>query len=291
MLGGGARLASALARAPRAKLAAAPLGAGLALITGAGANVVAARTSGGLLLVDGGSEPHARALERFALETLSCQRVHALFNTHWHPAQTGSNELLGREGIEIIAHENTRLWLTRKIVVSWRPGSYGPLPPKALPNKTFYTRAQLLEGDESIDYGYLGQAHTDGDLYAFFRKENVLVGGGVVSGDRWPVLDWQTGGWIGGLVGAFDILIRLANDETRIVPANGPLLTRSDLREQRAMYFTLYQRLVAALNKGLRPEEALALGPANGLKPLWGDPRLFLNEAYRSLWGHFAPNA
>ncbi len=284
-------MVSAFARSPRAELAAVRLGVHLALITGAGANVVAARTPQGLLLVDGGSEPHARALERFALETLSCPRVHTLFNTHWHPAQTGSNERLGREGIEIIAHENTRLWLTRKIVVSWRPGSYGPLTPKGLPNKTFYTHSQLSEDGDRIDYGYLGQAHTDGDLYAFFRKENVLVGGGVVSGDRWPVLDWQTGGWIGGLVGAFDILIRLANDETRIVPANGPLLTRADLKDQRAMYFALYGRLVAALNKGLSPDEAIAAEPAKGLKPLWGDPRPFLDEAYRSLWGHFAPNA
>ncbi len=291
VLGGAARTASALAHTPAAKLAAVPLGDELALITGAGANVVAARTPQGLVLVDGGLNEHAEALQRFALSELSCRRVHALFNTHWHPAQTGSNERLGREGAEIIAHENTRLWLTRKIVVSWRPGSYGPLPPKALPTRTFYTQASLAEGSDNVDYGYLGQAHTDGDLYALFRKENVLVGGGVVSADRWPVLDWQTGGWIGGLVGAFDILIRIADDATRIVPANGPLLTRADLEEQRAMYFTLYERLVDSLRSGQSPDEALARDPAKGFKPLWGNPRPFLLEAFKSLWGHFAPNA
>ncbi len=291
VLGRGARAAVAIAQTPGAKLAAVPLADRLALITGAGANVVAAGTPQGLLLVDGGLEAHAPALQSFALQQLSCRSVHTLFNTHWHPEQTGSNERLGAAGAEIIAHENTRLWLTRKLVVSWRPGSYGPLPPRALPNKTFYTRARLSVGNDNVDYGYLGQAHTDGDLYAFFREENVLVGGGVVSGDRWPVLDWQTGGWIAGLVGAFDILIQVANDETRVVPANGPLLTRADLKEQRAMYFTIYQRLVHSLNKGLSPDEAVALAPAKEFKPLWGDPQPFLVEAFESMWGHFAPNA
>lgn len=291
VLGRGARAASALGQAPAGKLAAIPLADHLALITGAGANVVAASTPQGLLLVDGGLEEHAPQLQRFALQQLSCQRVHMLFNTHWHPEQTGSNERLGREGVEIISHENTRLWLTRKLVVSWRAGSYGPLPPRALPNKTFYTRDRLSTGDDNVDYGYLGQAHTDGDLYTFFRKENVLVGGGVVSADRWPVLDWQTGGWIAGLVGAFDILIQVANDATRVVPANGGLLTRADLKEQRAMYFTIYQRLVHSLNKGLSPDEAVALAPAKEFKPLWGDPQPFLAEAFKSMWGHFAPNA
>jgi hypothetical protein len=42
-----------------------------------------------------------------------------LFNTHWHPEQTGSNETLGKAGAQIIAQENTRLWLTTDVKWPW----------------------------------------------------------------------------------------------------------------------------------------------------------------------------
>jgi hypothetical protein len=67
--------------------------------------------------------------------------VATLFNTHWHPEQTGSNEALGKNGVKIIAHTNTKLWLTRRITVGWRPGAYGPFTGKALPGETFYAKA------------------------------------------------------------------------------------------------------------------------------------------------------
>ncbi len=53
-------------------------------------------------------------------------------------------------------------------------------------------------GAETLCYGYLSQAHTDGDLYVKLAKANVLVTGGVVAGSGWPTADWVTGGWING---------------------------------------------------------------------------------------------
>jgi glyoxylase-like metal-dependent hydrolase (beta-lactamase superfamily II) len=149
----------------------------------------------------------------------------------------------------------------------------------------------MTVGAESVDYGYMAQAHTDGDIYVYFRKANVLMAGGVCSQDRWPVLDYQTGGWIAGLVAALDALIALADDKTRIVPADGALLTRTDLQKQREMYFTLYDRLVKDLTKGMGPLEVVASDPAKELNPQWGDSRPFVNMSFKSLWGHFAPDA
>ncbi len=147
---------------------------------------------------------------KLAPAAVGAKKVHTLVNTHWHPEQTGSNETLGKQGARIIAHENTRLWLTRKsIIVDWAPKPFLALPKAALPNKSFYTTDKLEFGGETIALGHLGQAHTDGDLYAYLPKANVLVAGGVVSSAGWPLMDWQTGGWIGGLVGAYD---RLAED-------------------------------------------------------------------------------
>jgi hypothetical protein len=48
---------------------------------------------------------------------------------------------------------------------------------------------------------------------------------------------------------------------------------------------------VDSLNKGLSPEEAADLQPAKDLNPGWGDARPFVLMGFRSLWGHFAPDA
>jgi cyclase len=280
-----------LASDSKQDIVAIPLGDNLVMLSGAGANVCAARGPDGLVLVDGGLEKHSKELLKTALKTLPACRVTTLFNTHWHPEQTGSNDALGKSGARIIAHTNTKLWLTRRITVGWRPGTYGPFMGKALPAETIYSTAALQIGDEPVEYGYLAQAHTDGDIYVFFRKSNILVGGGVVSADRWPVLDFETGGWIAGLVAGLDSLIKLADDQTRIVPANGPVLTRADLQAQRTAYFTIYDRLVKCLTKGLSPAEALATEPSKGINEQWGDPQPFLVMAFKSLWGHYAPDA
>ena len=46
---------------------------------------------------------------------------------------------------------------------------------KALPTKTFYTDGRMEFGPHEIRYGYLGQAHTDGDIYLHLPKSNVIV--------------------------------------------------------------------------------------------------------------------
>ena len=267
-----------------------PLAAGLVLLSGAGGNVLAANGPQGLVLIDGGRAERSADLIEAALKATSTERVHTLFNTHWHPEQTGSNERLGKSGAKIVAHENTKLWLSRKIVVDWLPGGYGPLPQKALPSETFYKTGALTLGEEAVEYGYLPQAHTDGDIYVHFKKANVLAAGGVASQDRWPVVDYQTGGWIAGLVAGLDRLLKIADDHTRIVPADGALLTKADLHSQRTMYFTIYERLVKCLTSGLGPDEMAATQPAKEFNPQWGEQSAFVTLAFKSLWGHYAPD-
>jgi glyoxylase-like metal-dependent hydrolase (beta-lactamase superfamily II) len=149
----------ALAGDSKEPIVAVPLAEKLFLLSGAGANVVAAGSPDGLVLVDGGLERHSKQLVKTALQATQAHRVATLFNTHWHPEQTGSNEALGRNGVKIIAHTNTKLWLTRRITVGWRAGTYGPFTGKALPGETFYAKADIPIGDEHLEYGYMPGPH------------------------------------------------------------------------------------------------------------------------------------
>lgn len=263
----------------------------LVVFSGAGANCVAVHGSEGVLLIDGGLEERSADLVQAVLTETKSRRVQTLVNTHWHPEQTGSNARLAKSGARIIAHENTRLWLEYPQQEPGHAGTWGPLPAKARPSTTLYSQEKLTFGGEQIELGYLLQAHTDGDIYAFLRESNVLVAGGPVSNEGWPVIDYKTGGWIGGLVEGLKTLASIADDHTVIVPANGPNLTKADLIEQQKMYTAIFDRLQKLLRKGLGPDEVQAEAPTKEFDAKWGDPKQFVDLAFKSLWGHLAPDA
>jgi glyoxylase-like metal-dependent hydrolase (beta-lactamase superfamily II) len=194
-------------------------------------------------------------------------------------------------GAKIIAHENTRLWLQQNIIWPWNNQRFAKLPKIAQPNKTFYTSDKL---DNGVRYGYIADAaHTDGDLYVYFPNQNVLVVGDAAYGEGWPVIDWWTGGWIGGIVGGLQRLQTVANAQTRIVPAHGPLLGVADLRTQIDMYGTIYDRLSQGLlSKGRGPNEAVASKPTREFDAkMGGDPDVFVRRAFESLWAYLSPDA
>src|SRR5262252_2253328 len=213
----------------------APLTNSIGLVTGAGGNIVVLSGGDGLLLVNGSLPEHSADLMKFLGDQFKGQRISVAFNTDWHIEHTGSNEALRKAGAKIIAHENTKLWIGADFVSDWQNKRYKPRPSQAFPTETFYTNGKMTFGGEPIEYGYLAQAHTDGDIYVFFPKQNVLVAGDVLAVNQYPILDYVTGGWIGGLQNANQALLKIANADTKIVPGSGPVQTRADLQSQSDM--------------------------------------------------------
>ena len=253
------------------------------------ANIVAHASSAGVLLVDGGSARATDAVMKSVASLPGGGQVHTLFNTHWHPEQTGLNETIGKAGKTIIAHENTRLWLATDVTWPWNGQTFKRLPKIAQPNKTFYTSGKLESG---IQYGYVSDAaHTDGDLYAYFPQQNVLAVGDVVSNQGWPQVDWVTGGWIAGIVGGLQRISTIGNDKTIIVPGRGPVMTMADLKTHYDMYGAIYDRLSKLLNSGRGPTEAVDAQPANEFEAKMGNPDEFVRRAFESLWAYVTPDA
>jgi cyclase len=255
----------------------------LFVISGGGGNVTVFNSPDGVLLVDGGSPERSAEVLKLVKKRTGAAKVHTLFNTHWHWDQTGSNETLGKAGTRIIAHENTKLWLTTDVNSKWQNRVYKPLPKQALPNQTIYTNASLQFGGEQIDYGYLPQAHTDGDLYVYFKNANVLVASDIVSAGAYPVIDYCTNGWIGGLANATQTLLGLSNDSTRIVAGLGPTLTRADLDAENTMLAAMKTRLAKLLAQGMSVQDMLAAAPTREYDAKWGDPTLFVSNSWPGL--------
>jgi len=266
----------------------------LSLVTTGGTNVLALVTADGFVLVDSGTPEQSSALlasltplEREALaERAGERRVAKVFNTHYHLQNTGANEPLRQRGAAIIAHENTRIWMATPV---WNPSKdrYSqPRPKAAHPTETFRTDASMTVGGERIDYGYLLEAHTSGDIYVYFRTSNVLAVGDVASPVRDPELDYFTGAWIGGRADALAKLLKLCDASTTIVPGFGPVMTRADLQAERDLMKTIYDRAVDRIRQGDDAGDMLEAGVLKGLPRTWNDPRKFLYDVQKGLWAH-----
>jgi glyoxylase-like metal-dependent hydrolase (beta-lactamase superfamily II) len=258
----------------------------ISLVSGAGGNVVVVTGSDGAAMVNGGLRDRAAELSKTVSGLTGGKPVQHLFNTDWHAEHTGSNELLGREGAQIIAHENTKQYLGADIFVEWQHTTYKALPKVALPTRTSYSAGKMTLGAARIEFGPLGQAHTDGDIYVFFPDANVLVAGDALAVGTYPIADYISGGWLGGLMNGTKTLLDLANDETRVVPGVGPLQTRADLKAQHEMLVTLRERLHQMMRKGMGAQDMLAAGATNEFDGRCGDPALFISTTYRGMWLH-----
>jgi glyoxylase-like metal-dependent hydrolase (beta-lactamase superfamily II) len=259
------------------------LGERVTLITGAGNNVLVLAGENGSLLVDAGDAVHAADLLKLT------GKVSTVFNTHYHLESTGGNDAMAAAGSKIVAHLNTKLWMTQEIIRDWEHGKvYPPRAKAALPVETFRaTTGEMTFSGERIEYGLLTQAHTDGDLFVHFRNANLLAVGDVVQPGRLPTLDWFCGGWIGGMMNAQKALLDRADDQTKIVPAMGPVMTKADLQANYATIVKIREKLVGLVKKGQGAQNMIDAKAVDEFKDVMpGDAATFLYCAYRGLWAH-----
>jgi len=253
----------------------------LTLITGAGNNIVALAGDGGSLLVDCGDAAHGAEVLGLA------GGVKSVINTHWHLESTGANDAFAKAGAKLSSHVNTELWMTQEIIHDWEKKVFPPRAKEALPTDTFYTTGKTTFGGEAVEYGLMPMAHTDGDIYVYFPQSNLLVAGDAVQPGRLPVLDWPTGGWIGGMQEAQRTLLRLANDSTKIVPGSGPVMSKAELQASLDLLTKVREHLVKMVKQGMGPQDLIAAKAMQDFEgQLSGDPAPFLYTAYRGLYAH-----
>ena len=269
----------------QASAAVMPVRGNLSLIDAGGSNVLVCETSAGLVLVDSGTADYSNRL----LNTLSAFRtdkVHTLFNTHWHAEQCGANAAIGSTGAAIIAHQKSWHHLSTQYYLPAESRYHEPLPQAGRPTVRIINTGSAEIGAQTIACGTLVQPHTDGDLYVYFPDTNVLAAGGAVASDQDPELDWYGGGWLGGRAQSLDTLVALTNADTLIVPAQGKVMTQAELIAERDMTHTLYLRLNDLIRSGCSAQCMEQEGALDGLGRSWQDPQQFLYAAYKGLWAH-----
>jgi glyoxylase-like metal-dependent hydrolase (beta-lactamase superfamily II) len=145
-------------------------------------------------------------------------------------------------------------------------------------------------GKEKIEYKWIPNSHTDNDTYLFFPASNVLQTGDLFFSGTYPVIDYSTGGWIGGMAAALDKLMKVGDAQTKIIPGHGPLSTKEDMRASRDMLHQVSDRLGTFSKKSASLDVVVKANPLADLDPKWGQGFLngerFLRMAYPSIAKH-----
>jgi cyclase len=258
----------------------------LVVLSGDGGNVALVIGEDGLMMVDGGFPERAGDMQK-AVALVDSHKVSLVFNTHWHFDHTGSNETLGRMGTKIMAHENVKKRVSVQMTVEALNRTFEPLKPEGRPTQEFPKGGKMTFGKEKIEYMHIPTAHTDSDSYVFFPGPNVLH-----TGDMWfsgvlPVIDYSSGGWVGGMAHAAEAMLKVGDAKTRVVPGHGPVGSKDDLKASHEVLVTLTQRLEKLHKEGKTVEDAVAANPTKEYADKWGHgtlkPDVWTKVAYTSI--------
>jgi glyoxylase-like metal-dependent hydrolase (beta-lactamase superfamily II) len=126
-----------------------PLGHGLAMLAGAGGNIVASTGEDGIILVDDQFEPLHEKIKA-ALAKLSDKPLRFVINTHWHGDHTGGNLKFAVDGAVVIAQDNVYQRMSTEQFIRHLNRTVPASPKGALPIVTFNDRATLHLNGEAI---------------------------------------------------------------------------------------------------------------------------------------------
>jgi glyoxylase-like metal-dependent hydrolase (beta-lactamase superfamily II) len=95
-------------------------------------------------------------------------------------------------------------------------------------------------------------------------------------GDVWfngtyPLIDFSSGGNIGGMIAGTARGLALADADTKIVPGHGPVGDKATLAAHHEMLVTVRDRVQALKAAGKSKEETVAAKPTADLDSKWGN--------------------
>ncbi len=263
------------------------LGKDTYMLEGAGGNVTVAVGKDAIIMVDGQFAPMHDKLKA-AIEAKSKLPIKYLVNTHYHGDHTGGNEGFSKIGVTVVAHPFVGKILGEGFTNGLTGAKTPPRPAEALPKLTYSGDSMALHvKGRTARLRHPVAAHTGGDTYVFFGDANVLSTGDTVTMGRYPNIDFANGGNIRGMIKASDAYLRVTNNKSKIVPGHGPLMTRDQLKDYRAMLVTARDRMAKLIKEGKTEQEVLALKPFVDLDAKWSQSDQastnFMRVVYNSL--------
>jgi cyclase len=272
----------------KARIETAKLRDGLHLITGPGGNIAVSVGADGALLVDSGVPGRTDGIVA-AVAALTPKPVRTLVNTHWHFDHAGGNEALGKAGVLVVAHDNTRARLSAEQEIAIAKMKFPAAPEAARPRVTFGDTLTLHHNGEEIHVRHVPPAHTDTDCWIFFRRANVLHLGDLYFNGTYPFIDSSTGGRLDGMIKAAEAALKVVDKDTKIIPGHGPVGGAGELKRYLTLLTDLRDLFRPLIAAGKTLPEVIAAKPTQKLDTVYGNGflsgDLMAEVIYRSMAG------
>ena len=274
------------------------------VIAGAGANIGVQVGEDGVVVVDAGPAADAPAVLA-AIKRISPKPIRYVIDTGPDADHVGGNEALSKAGEKLFSGSNSGAAANAADSAAPILSAEGVLrhmaksPAGGWPTEVFhYSRKYMYLNGEAIEVLHQTAAHTDSDVFAFFRRSDVVVAGDVLDTRQFPVIDVERGGSIQGEIAALNRLVELAVPSvpvvtreagTIVVPGHGRLCDQYDVVEYRDMVTIIRDRVRDLIKAGRSLAEVKAAQPAKGYMGRYGNPGgawttdRFIEAVYQSL--------
>ena len=213
-----------------------------------------------VVLIDDGMAPITADLVA-TVDELAGRSIDFVVNTHVHGDHVGSNASLADDGAVIFAHHNLRERLVED------PGPAGG--PGGLPVVTFGDGVHFHLNNEEVHVFHVKNAHTDGDAAVHLMGSNVIVAGDLHFNYMFPFIDLDSGGTVSGFIAGMEKIIKMADDDTIIIPGHGELAGKRDLQAAVDMLADAEDRVAALVLEGMSADEVVAANPLAVYHDTW----------------------
>jgi cyclase len=256
------------------------------MLTGSGGNIGLSVGDDGIVMIDDQFALLTPKIQE-AIAKLSTKPVRFLINTHWHFDHTGGNENFGKAGATIVGHENVRKRLAAGGTIEFFGMKVNPEPRVGLPTITYERGTDFAVNGDELRVIHVANAHTDGDSIVYFSKSNVIHMGDTFFNKLYPFIDASSGGSAAGVIATADRVLKMAADDTRIIPGHGPLGTKADLKAFRDMLATVSGRIQKQVKAGKSLAQVIESKPTKEFDEVWGkgflNPQRFTEMLYKGM--------
>jgi cyclase len=229
----------------------------------------------GVVLIDNGVEA-VTPLALATIEKLTDAPVDFLINTHAHGDHVGVNAAIHQTGATIVAHHQLRERMIAEDAAR-----------DALPELTYSDSVTFHLNGYTIHVFHVANAHTDGDSVIQFPEVNVIHTGDAMFNKLFPFIDLDSGGSVDGYIAAQQLVLSLANDETKIIPGHGVLANKAELQAAVDMLIDSQARVKALIDAGNDLEQIKTANPLADYHDTWNwefiTTEVMTETLYRSL--------
>ena len=245
--------------------------------------------SDGILMVDSQNK-QVQEKTLAAIRSFTDAPIKVLVNSHIHSDHTGADAFFANHGALIFSQENLRNEMLRppgRTNSAAAPDMSG-IPVVTYnynPNEPGHPAVTFNMDGETVDFIPMMPSHTAGDTIVRFRKANVIYIEDFYRNFGYPFADQANGGSIKGMLDAIDLIGKIAEPDTTLVPGHGTLVKKNDLLPYRAMLVDIMAKVKTLREQGKSLKEVLAANlTAPYDKTTLGDTQQskdrFITEAY-----------